>query len=54
MSIVNKILKTMDMELLNLEIQVTQIKNDASARGAMVAVEALRKEVQTLKKELES
>ena len=49
---INKILKNMDMELLNLEIQVAQIKDDASARGAMVAIEALRKELVLLKENL--
>lgn len=52
--LIDKILKNMDMELLNLEIQVAQIQNDASARGAMVAVEALRKELKILKDKLES
>ncbi len=45
---VEKILKNMNIELINLEIQVAQLEDDAAARGAMVAVEQLRKEISEL------
>jgi hypothetical protein len=44
----NYVLKCLDnirVECLNLEIQTSQIKDDAAARGANVAVEFIRKDL---------
>lgn len=51
--VIDKILSNMDRELLTLEIQVAQIRSDPACRGSMVAVEALRKELEILKDKLE-
>jgi hypothetical protein len=40
-----KCLDNIRIECLNLEIQTSQIQNDASARGANVAVEFIRKDL---------
>lgn len=40
-----KCLDNIRIECLNLEIQTSQIKNDAAARGANVAVEFIRKDL---------
>lgn len=49
-----KIISNMDMQLMTLAIHCAQIENDLVCKGAKVAIEALRKEVEMLKKELES
>ena len=40
-----KILDRIDDKILTLQIQLAQLQNDAAARGSMVVVESLRKEL---------
>ena len=40
-----RILNRIDDKILTLEMQLAQLENDAAARGSMVVVESLRKEL---------